>query len=147
MRTALPFCIMAAVLLSACAGQQAPDAPPADREGPALAGGHNAHNVLDWAGAYEGTLPCADCPGIRTRLVLDSQDKYELHTQYLDRQPRPDVVRGTFTWQSDGSSIQLDQAGDGQRYFVAEGRLIALNRDGSHPQGPLAPHYILTRVP
>ena len=31
---------------------------------------HNSRNALDWAGTYEGVLPCADCPGIQTRLSL-----------------------------------------------------------------------------
>ena len=26
---------------------------------------HNSMNSLDWAGKYEGTLPCADCEGIK----------------------------------------------------------------------------------
>ena len=33
---------------------------------------HNAQNSLDWAGTYEATLPCADCPGIKTTVVLKS---------------------------------------------------------------------------
>src|SRR3546814_13588847 len=71
---------------------------------------------------------------------------YELQTRYLDRQPHPNVGRGTFDWQPDGSIIRLDKAGDEQRYFVAEGRLIQLYQDGSRPTGPLAPHYELTQV-
>ncbi|MDE5451088.1 copper resistance protein NlpE N-terminal domain-containing protein, partial [Elizabethkingia meningoseptica] len=31
---------------------------------------HNAQNSLDWAGTYEGTVPCADCPGIKTTITL-----------------------------------------------------------------------------
>ena len=27
---------------------------------------HNAQNSLDWAGDYQGILPCADCEGINT---------------------------------------------------------------------------------
>lgn len=148
MKATAPLLLLVAATLAACAGPQ-DAAPPQPGQGPALgagqADGHNARNALDWAGAYEGTLPCADCPGIQTRLVLMDHGAYELQTRYLDRQPHPTVVRGTFTWQPDGSTIQLDRAGDGQRYFVAEGRLIQLYQDGTRPSGPLAPHYVLTR--
>jgi len=143
MKALAPLCILAAILLAGCAQDPA---PPPVKEGPTLADGHNARNSLDWAGAYEGTLPCADCPGIRTRLVLLAHGAYELQTRYLDRQPHPNVVRGTFHWQPDGSTIRLDKAGDEQQYFVAEGRLIHLYQDGSRPTGPLATHYELTQV-
>ena len=149
MKAIAPLCILAAIL----AGCAQDSAPPPIKEGPALAttgpakvDGHNARNALDWAGAYEGTLPCADCPGIQTRLTLLEHGAYELQTRYLDRQPHPNIVRGTFSWQADGSTIQLDKAGDEQRYFVAEGRLIQLYQDGSRPTGPLAVHYELAQI-
>ena len=56
---------------------------------------HTARDSLDWAGSYEGVLPCADCPGIRTRVTLSDNGRYEKQTQYLDRQPQPEVVAGT----------------------------------------------------
>ena len=31
---------------------------------------HNAENSLDIAGVYKGVLPCADCEGIETTIVL-----------------------------------------------------------------------------
>ena len=58
---------------------------------------HTARDSLDWAGSYEGVLPCADCPGIRTRVTLSDNGRYEKQTQYLDRQPQPEVVAGTFS--------------------------------------------------
>ncbi len=39
---------------------------------------HTSQNSLDWAGVYEGVLPCADCPGIQTRLTLSRDETYEL---------------------------------------------------------------------
>ena len=149
MKTIAPICLLTALILASCtatdpsAGTSNP-APAA--AGAALPDGHHARNSLDWAGTYEGTLPCADCPGIQTRLVLMEHGAYELHTQYLDRQPHPNVVRGTFHWQPDGSTIRLDRAGDEQRFFVAEGRLIQLYQDGRRPTGPLAPRYELSKV-
>ncbi|MBV7486794.1 copper resistance protein NlpE [Bordetella sp. BOR01] len=149
MKAAAPICLLTAALLAGCAATepaaQSPATSPAPA-GPALVDGHNARNSLDWAGVYEGTLPCADCPGIQTRLMLAEHGAYELQTQYLDRQPHPNVVRGTFQWQPDGTTIRLDKAGDEQRFFVAEGRLIQLYQDGSRPTGPLASHYELTQV-
>jgi uncharacterized lipoprotein NlpE involved in copper resistance len=107
---------------------------------------HTSQNSLDWAGAYEGIQPCADCPGIKTRLTLNRDGSYELSTQYLDRQVAPQVVRGQFTWNAAGNAIVLDTKGGEQRFAVGEGRLTLLNRDGS-TQPPTAPNRVLKLVP
>ena len=60
--------------------------------------------------------------------------------------PQPETVAGTFSWESDGSTIRLDASGDSQRYFIAENQVIMLYRDGTRPTGPLAPHYVLRRA-
>jgi uncharacterized lipoprotein NlpE involved in copper resistance len=108
--------------------------------------GHNSRNSLDWAGTYEGVLPCADCPGIKTRLVLNSDGRFDLSTQYLERQVAPQTASGRFNWNSAGSTITLDAAGWGQQYRVGEGRLLQLNRDGSAPPWD-APNRVLTLAP
>lgn len=37
---------------------------------------HNAHNSLSYAGIYEGTIPCADCPGIDVVITLDYEGNH-----------------------------------------------------------------------
>ncbi|MCU0924056.1 MAG: copper resistance protein NlpE [Burkholderiaceae bacterium] len=105
---------------------------------------HNSRNALDWAGVYEGVTPCADCPGIRTRLTLLGDGRFELSTQYIDRQPAPQTVQGRFSWNTAGSTITLEGAGGGRQFRVGEGRLLQLNHDGSAPPWTAA-HRVLTR--
>ena len=133
-----------ALLLAAALGGCMPRAEP--RRAAATGRRHNSRNALDWAGTYEGVLPCADCPGIKTRLVLQHDGRFELSTQYLDRQVAPQTASGRFSWNSAGSSITLDAAGWGQQFRVGEGRLLQLNRDGSAPPWN-APNRVLTLVP
>ena len=139
MKTTLT-CALTLALLAGCA----PSRPGSGGSVPVDS--HTARDSLDWAGSYEGTLPCADCPGIRTRLTLEQDGRYQRQTQYLDRQPQPEVVTGSFSWESDGSTIRLDASGDSQRYFVGENQVTMLYRDGTRPTGPLAPHYVLRRA-
>lgn len=106
---------------------------------------HNSRISLDWAGVYEGVLPCADCPGIKTRLVLQRDGHFELRTQYLERQVVPQTATGRFTWNTAGSAVVLDAAGQGQSFAVGEGRLLQLNRDGS-PVAWNAPNRVLQKV-
>lgn len=137
-------------LLAGCSTSPKPT-PTLSKSGPEVADqradtAHNSRNSLDWSGSYQGVTPCADCPGIRTRLSLLQDGRYVLQTQYLDRQARPRTVRGSFTWSENGSSVKLDAAGDGQQFLVGEDRLIMLYQDGSRPSGALADHYVLKRV-
>lgn len=107
---------------------------------------HNSRNALDWAGTYEGVTPCADCPGIRTRLTLRGDGGFELSTQTLGRQATPQTVRGNFRWNAAGNTITLDGPGGGQQFRVGEGRLLQLDRDGGMP-GWDTPGRVLTRQP
>jgi uncharacterized lipoprotein NlpE involved in copper resistance len=116
-------------------------APPANPD-PA----HNSRNALDWAGTYEGVTPCADCPGIKLRLTLRADGRYELSTQYLDRQPAPQTVQGRFDWNAAGNTVTLDAAGARRQFRVGEGRLLQLNADGSAPSWD-TPYRVLTRQP
>jgi len=141
MRAAFILCLVAA-LLSACMprreGAEAATAQPADV--------HTSRDSLDWAGVYEGVLPCADCPGIETRLTLERDGSYVISTRYLDRQHSPLIARGQFTWHAGGNAISLDAKGGGQQYAVGEGRLVLLNRDGTQ-QVPPSPNRVLTLMP
>lgn len=129
-----------ATLLAACSplSSSSPATPAAD--------GHHSRNALDWAGIYEGIVPCADCPGIAHRLTLNQDGSYTLITRYLERSPTPQEARGRFTWDETGNRIQLDQAGfGGLRFQVGENRLWMLNPEGQRITGPLADHYLLNK--
>jgi uncharacterized lipoprotein NlpE involved in copper resistance len=79
---------------------------------------HSSRNALDWAGTYEGVTPCADCPGIRTRLTLQRDGRFEIRTQYIDRPVAPQTARGSFSWNAAGNTITLEGAGGGQQFRV-----------------------------
>ncbi len=107
---------------------------------------HTSRNALDWAGSYEGVLPCADCPGIKTRLVLHADGRFSLERQYLERQVAPQTANGRFLWNTAGDTIVLDAAGSGQQFRVGEGRLLQLDRDGTAPPWN-TPNRVLTLQP
>jgi copper homeostasis protein (lipoprotein) len=54
-------------------------------------------------GTFQGTLPCADCPGIQTELSLyhpnlyTDEGTYVLKLTYLDRAVEPIVTQGEWT--------------------------------------------------
>lgn len=129
--------VSVAALLGGCMPRAETAAPVIDT--------HNSRNALDWAGVYEGVLPCADCPGIKMRLVLHDDGRFELQTQYLDRDVKARSSSGRFSWNAAGSGIALDAGGSGQQFLVGEGRLLQMNRDGTAPPWN-APHRTLNKV-
>ena len=130
-------------MLAGCAGTMDGGGPAGSPERKMAPDMHTSQNSLDWAGAYEGVLPCADCPGIKTRLTLKPDGRYEFSTQYLDRQPAPTVETGKFFWNAGGNGITLE--GSGQRFAVGEGRLLALYRDAP-TDWSRSPNQVLKRV-
>lgn len=106
---------------------------------------HNARNSLDWAGTYEGTFPCADCPGVEATLTISAQGEYGLLLVHPDRQTKPDVERGTFEWLADNTRIRLGQAG-GYVLFVTEGRVVLLTEDEARPDWSRADLYSLQKT-
>ncbi|GGG94302.1 hypothetical protein GCM10007415_31760 [Parapedobacter pyrenivorans] len=129
---------MAALTTGACQTKKKTSASPApDTE-------HNSRNSLDWSGAYRGTLPCADCPGIDYTLTLNEDNTYQLKTRYLEKGDTAFTESGRFDWNDSGSQITLAERGE--KFQVGENRLFHLDMDGNRITGNLAEHYILNKV-
>jgi len=105
-------------------------------------------NSLSWAGTYEGTTPCADCPGIETRLTLRYDESYELTTKYLDKSDSLFKTTGSFSWNETGNKITLDVDRNSRpsEYLVQENRVIQLNMNGEQITGTLSDSYVLEKL-
>lgn len=106
---------------------------------------HTSENALDWNGTYEGVIPCADCPGIETKLTLKEDKTYELSVLYQDREKQPTLTKGTFSFDESGSIITLNKNGNKTSYKVKEGCLAMLDADGKEIEGGLKANYILNK--
>ncbi len=98
---------------------------------------------LDWAGTYQGILPCADCPGIKTQLLLNSDMTYKIKTSYLERGVGIEN-EGKFSWNNKGNIITLD-SNYNQKYLVGENKLFSLDGEGKRITGDIADRFILTK--
>lgn len=104
----------------------------------------NSMTSLDWDGTYQGILPCADCPGIKTQLVLNKDLTYQIKTSYLERGVGIDT-EGEFSWNYEGNIITLDDNYP-QKYLIGENQLFSLDGDGNRITGDLAARFILVKV-
>ncbi len=100
----------------------------------------------EWIGAFQGTLPCADCVGIRTRLALAADGSYRMERSYLGRSDTPALETGSFSVDLATRIVTLaPSAGQPTRYLAGGDRLFALDLDGRRIRGDLEAHYHLLR--
>lgn len=108
----------------------------------------NSRNSLDWEGTYSGTIPCADCEGIKVQLNINNDLTYYKISDYLGKDDSSFTESGTFLWSEDGGSIALEGNPEGaQKYLVGENVLFMLDRDGNRITGDLAEMYQLKKNP
>ena len=136
--------LLAAVLtaLLATAGCTSPSpSPEPTRPDPE----HHARVSLDWSGAYRGVLPCADCEGIETVVVLAPDGTYRSHERYLGKTDEVSSEHGRFHWNEAGNTVTLPGR-EPTHYFVGENHLLRLAPDGSRITGALAQRQVLSRL-
>lgn len=105
---------------------------------------HNAETSLDFFGTYAGTTPCADCPGIKTEIMLNKDSSYTKSMLYLERnEGKPFIEKGK--WKIKRSLITLlpnDNSVE-SKLFVGENYIQLLDADGNKITGSLEKMYIL----
>lgn len=109
---------------------------------------HHSENSLTWPGTYEGTLPCADCSGIQTELVLNKDKTFFLYTEYQGKSKEVFSQKGSFQWNDKSNGIQLEIDGTlslDHQYLVTENGLLKLNRQGNKIAGELKDNYKLVK--
>ncbi|SHL86417.1 NlpE N-terminal domain-containing protein [Chitinophaga jiangningensis] len=98
------------------------------------------------AGTYQGTLPCADCPGIDYQISLYDDSTYSELTAYQGRGENIATVE-TGTWRAINDSIaMLVKKNDSVSFVASEHKLILLDKAGKRIEGMLASNYILKPV-
>lgn len=109
--------------------------------------GDSSAASLDWEGLYRGVVPCADCEGIETTIVLQRQGSYRLSASYMGKSLAPFEQQGRFAWDPAGGIVILDGLRDRpNRYLVGENHLVQLDMEGRRITGPLADRYRLAKV-
>lgn len=108
--------------------------------------GDNSQTSLDWKGVYKGTLPCTDCKGIETTIILKSDGTFRRILNYLGKEDGFFSDEGGFKWNDNGSKITLQtEEGESQMYLVGENALFHLDKDGNRISGDLEAKYRLAK--
>lgn len=142
--------LAALLVLTACEPNSSPSAAPAQQQASTATAAPdnsaNSANSLDWAGKYQGVMPCADCEGIATSLTLNPDLSYQLTTTYLGKDATAFKQQGQFEWDAKGAVIRLLNQNDGPAlYQVGENQLFQLDMQGQRITGELAEQYQLKK--
>lgn len=115
----LALACLAALALSACnKPAEAPAAPaeaakaaepaPAPEPAPVAEAPKPGFDVAAFAGSFSGTLPCADCSGIDTKIEFKADGTYAVDETYQGKKDGAAKGDGTWTAEEDGKRLRLD---------------------------------------
>ncbi|MCI7453003.1 MAG: copper resistance protein NlpE [Prevotella sp.] len=99
------------------------------------------------AGSYEGTLPAADCPGLKTVITLNADSTYQMQQDAIDRKDGHDEASGIFEI-NDGNILVLVRPSSGDRTYIKvkdADSIVMTDSVGNEPEGEMAKLYVLTR--
>ena len=94
---------------------------------------------MDIAGSYSDTLPCADCIGIMTELIIKPDTTFILRERFLGADGRPmksTSVKGVYTLTEDQNKLKLNSSSPDfamRTYEIGKNSLIAT--DGTSGTG------------
>jgi len=107
-------------------------------------GGKEKQN--DLAGMYIGIIPAADCPGIAVVAILNTEGKYYITYQYIERGVEVFPFTGTYTWDEKTKIITLDSGKLPRYYKAGKNSLTQLDMEGKEITGNLGDLYKLRKV-
>lgn len=142
------FAVMSLALMTSCNGNKtAQNAVNNDSVNVADTAVNENIDLASVAGTYEGTLPAADCPGIKTVLTINADKTYELKQDYIDRKDGHDEASGVLEL-LDGNVLMLVRPSSGEHTFYKvkdDKSIIMTDSLGNEPEGDMAKLYVLTK--
>lgn len=142
--------ISSLAILASCTGNKTtPNAADNDSANVVDTTASNKDNVdlTSVAGTYEGTLPAADCPGIKTVLTINTDSTYLLKQDYIDKKDGHDEASGIFKV-LDGKVLMLVRPSTGEQTFYKvknANSIIMTDSMGVEPEGETAKLYVLKK--
>lgn len=87
-------------------------------------------------GNYEGLLPCADCPGIKEKIMLNADHTFVMLSTYLERNgEKPYIDRGNYEIKS--GKLILKMKDNNFQFDIGNGYIEQLDGDGNKIESDL----------
>lgn len=142
--------ISSLAIMTSCTGKKTtPNAADNDSANVVDTTASNKDNVdlTSVAGTYEGTLPAADCPGIKIVITINADSTYLLKQDYIDKKDGHDEASGIFKV-LDGKVLMLVRPSTGEQTFYKvknANSIIMTDSMGVEPEGETAKLYVLKK--
>lgn len=147
-KTMMIVAVAVMALTAACTGKKtAENAAAQDTTSVVDSAATPSLDLAGVAGTYEGTLPAADCPGIKTVLTINADSTYQLQQDYIDRKDGHDEASGVLEV-LDNSVLMLVRPSSGEHTFYKvkdNSSVIMTDSLGNEPEGETAKLYVLTK--
>lgn len=103
--------------------------------------------VSNLFGTYEGTLPAADCEGIKTMLIINEDKTYTLRSEYIGEKDAIFETSGVYHMVGDSIIELVTPSSEEKTYYrmLNDEQLMLSDKEGTINQGSLAEHYILRK--
>lgn len=105
---------------------------------------HSAEFALNYEGTYKGTLPCADCSGIATTLILNKDKSFVYSTSYLNDKTQSETHKGNYTIK--GNIVTIKAGNEPINFFIGENKVIFMGKEKTPNTGELAKEYELQKI-
>lgn len=135
--------IVSASFLFSCSSQQSTDSKTDEKSAEQTA---QIAKETSFYGTYEGTLPCADCSGIKTNLTLRDDSTYDLIEEYLEKSNGPERRSGVYEVDNDIIKLIAPSSGHKTYYKILDNKIALVDESGDLATGELADHYILNKI-
>ena len=103
---------------------------------------------FEFAGTYTGTLPCGDCEGIKTSVILYNDSSYKLTSEYIGKSSEDYVEENRFLHNAEKRIVTLKPTdrSEAPKQFLVQGKsLLMLDTSGNIIIGDLASKYKLMK--
>ncbi|GEM_PF-3107156 len=92
-------------------------------------------NQMSLDGDYQGTLPCADCEGIKTNITFEDKS-FKKTSIYMGKEPN--LFQSSGSWENvNDSTIALTENTEKSFYRIVENKLIALDKEQNRIESAL----------
>ncbi len=99
-------------------------------------------------GSYIGILPCPNCEGIKTMVVLNDDNTYLMKTAFQGKKDRTvHETKGNYTYDAISRKISLDGAEGPSQYLFKESYIIQLDKNGKENKTEKPEQYHLKKMP
>ena len=103
------------------------------------------HLSEEFLAEFQGTLPCQDCEGIKTRVALQPERRFEIKMKYIGKSDSIYQYKGQYYYDESDQLLMINMDDEMQYFEVNPEYLKKLNENAKPIQSDNEEKYLLIR--